>query len=336
MARPARPRPTLTEVSERAGVSTATVSRVLNGTATVSPQTRRQVMDAVRTLRYRPLRRRQRTAPDRETHGLVVPTLHGGYYAELVAGYQQSSGRLEHSLTALSAEGAGDLTDRVRALAARVDGLVIAHVDLDPALLDDLVLTMPVVTIGVAPHQECDSVSTENTEPATALVHHLVGHGRRRLRFVGDPSLSRDVERRYAGYLQGLSECELSDPLGPLRTSYIDIDAASIVRDLFETGAEDQADALVCVNDEVAIGVIEALRAVGVRVPDDIAVTGWDGLPAGGHMSPPLTTVVQEVRDLARQVARRLHERIQLGLPAGPPVEVPCAVRVGGTCGCPA
>jgi LacI family transcriptional regulator len=179
----------------------------------------------------------------------------------------------------------------------------------------------------------CDAVSAENTQSAKALTEHLLAHGRRRLSFVGDPDGSPDVEQRFRGFTEALSASDASASGTPIRVDFHERSgaavAAQVVRDL------NGPDALVCANDELALSTMKALEHAGVKVPDDIAIVGWDDVMTARYVSPGLTTVRQPLFELGRVAAATLHERIT-GAPASPePRILPTELVLRSSCGCP-
>lgn len=323
---------TIYTVAERAGVSIATVSRVLQGSTPTSAATRQKVLDAVDELGYVPLRAGRSTGMRLETHGVVLHSLGGPYYSELLIGYESTASNYGQSVTVMSTESAADLDDRVRDLATKVDGMVIGHATVSDALVREISRRIPVVLLARAPLDGCDQVSVDNMTPTRELTAHVIGHGRRRLRFVGDPSSSRDVERRYAGFLQALSEAGLQDESGPYRVPYVESSGREVAADIIaQPGA---VDALVCANDELALSIALQLMARGVAVPGDVAVTGWDDIMTARYTVPGLTTVQQPTRELGRLLSQLLHDRISGGA-VREPIKLSSHIVIRGTCGCP-
>ena len=196
---------TIRDVARHAGVSIATVSRVMRESKDVRPDTRERVMAAATDLSYTPSQLGRQLAERRHAaNGIVFPDLSGPYFAEVVLGYEAVAAELRRSVLILSTNGRDDAETAVRAMAGRCDGLVV----LGRTVTDDVVEAIaargtPLVLIARPPIGELDSVNAENTTSAVALTHHLLEQGVRRLTFVGDPDASPDVARALAGDLGG-------------------------------------------------------------------------------------------------------------------------------------
>ena len=191
---------TIYQVADRAGVSIATVSRVLRGTAPVADATRVRVMSAVAELRFTPSRSAQSLAEGQHAaNGIVFPDLSGPYFAEVVLGYEEVAAELGRSVLILSTHGRQAARQMVMDLAARVDGLVILGRTVGDDVLADVVdRGLPLVLMARDPISGADSVNAENTATAEALTEHLVhDHGYRSFAFLGDASSSTDASQRW-------------------------------------------------------------------------------------------------------------------------------------------
>lgn len=325
---------TIYSVAERAGVSIATVSRVLQGTTATSEATRAKVLAAAEELDYVPLRAARSLAVQRhEAHGLVVPDLTGPYYSELLIGYESAAAQHGQSLLLVVTHLRDDPVRAVRDLASRVDGLVVAH----STIPDDAAAALtrgglPVVLLARAAVPGCDAIVTESFESARALTAHLMGHGRRALAFVGDPDASPDVHDRYAGFLQAHADADARARREPIRVPFREGAGARVAEGLMRAGRG--VDALVCANDELALSVMKRLQSGGVRVPDDVAIVGWDDVMTARYVTPGLTTVRQPMRRLGRVAATRLHERITGAPPLDGPLILPTELVLRASCGC--
>ena len=325
---------TIYTVAERAGVSIATVSRVLQGSARSSPLTRQKVLRAVEELDYVPLRAARTIDVKRhEAHGLILPGLTGPYFAELLAGYESTAAQYGQSVVVVLAAGIADLDTTLRTLLARVDGLALTHGTASDAIIRALAKRTPTVVLAHTPIEGCDTVTVENSESASALTDHLLEHGRRRFVFAGDPETSHDIRERYAGFAASLAQAGLSEAMPPLRVWFEESSAPEIVELLLEAG--DAVDALVCANDELALATMTMLARRGVKVPDDLAIVGFDDIMASRYVEPGLTTVKQPTHGLGRWAAIRLHERIQGRTRDVQPQILPTQVVLRGSCGCP-
>jgi LacI family transcriptional regulator len=314
---PVERRATIYAVAARAEVSIATVSRVFQGSDKVASGTRDRVLTAASALDYAPDGAARSLAAKRtQVLGLVLPELKGSYYTELLNGLDAAAAELGHSVMLLL--GTQQLSTRIRQLESRVDGIAVVNCSgiVEMAALDHIEQNLSLVTIGAPAPDGGVSVAAECRDIAGAITAHLLDHGRRRLRFVGDPTLSFDARHRYVGFCRAQLAAG-HEATEPVRIRF-EADAAEAVAEDILSGRL-VADGLVCVNDEVALGLHYRLRRGGVRVGADLALTGWDDVPAARLVGPGLTTVVQPVRELGRTAAIRLVERIQGGASYGRP-----------------
>lgn len=298
--------PTIYEVAHRAGVSIATVSRTLRGTGKVAAATRERVMEAVEELRFTPSRRGVALAEGRyAANGIVFPDLSGPYYAEVVLGYEEVASELGRSVIILSTRGQTSVRAPVRDLAGRVDGLVLFGQTVDDTTVRELIgIGLPVVLLARTPVEGADLIVSENIETARTLAEHLIGHGYRDLTMLG-ASADGDVAERWTGVTRTLREHGLA-VRPPIPCDFTVEGGLAAGRVLLD----DRPEAVVCADDQVALGMLLAAEERGLSVPGDLAVTGWDDIMAARHARPALTTVRQPMRGLGARAARALDELI--------------------------
>jgi LacI family transcriptional regulator len=325
---------TIYSVAQHAGVSIATVSRVLQGTTATSAEIRAKVLAAVDELEYVPSQSARSLAVKRhEAHGLVVPDLTGPYYSELLMGYESAAAQFGQSVIIVVTHQREDPERAVRDLSSRVDGLVVANSTITDDAATALGRRTPVVLLARPSVAGCDAVSAENAQNARALTEHLLAHGRSRLFFVGDPDGSPDVHERYLGFNAALNKSDTT-AVGPaIRVAFHERSGGEVAAQV--AASVNGPDALVCANDELALATMKALQRIGVRVPEDIAIVGWDDVMTARYVSPGLTTVRQPLYDLGRVAAKRLHERITGGPTAAEPLILPTELILRSSCGCP-
>jgi LacI family transcriptional regulator len=303
--------PTIYDVAARAKLSIATVSRVLQGTGPVSARSRELVDRAARELNYVPLRAARSLAVQKhEAHGLVLPDLAGPFYGDLVMGYERWAGERGQSVIITVTHGQADneASRALRDLAGRVDGVVVHGNAIDLDSIQGLRrANVPVVLIAHPPVPGCDSVRSESASSAERLTGRLLDHGSGRLMFAGDPASAYDVSERYAGFAAAHTARGLPVPK-PDRVALTEGAGEEVAARWLDAG--DRAAGLVCANDEIALAAMARLQRAGVRIPDDVVVTGWDDVMAARYVSPGLTTVRQPMAELGRLAALRLHERI--------------------------
>ena len=300
---------TIYQVAQQAGVSIATVSRVLRGSVPVTASTRARVDAAVAELRFTPSRSARALAEgSHAANGIVFPDLSGPYFAEVVLGYEEVASELGRSVLILSTHGREAAREMVLDLAGRVDAVaVLGRTVGDDVLVDLASRGLPLVTMARPPLPGADAVSAENERSAEALAGHLADHGYRTFAFLGDAETSPDTLARWLGFRRGLASAGLVPPRQPVACPFDETAGHDTALRLLRRR---RPRALVCANDEIALGAVAAAERLGMVVPDDVAVTGWDDVMAARHSRPGLTTVRQPMRELGAWAARRLHERL--------------------------
>ncbi|MGZ5404117.1 MAG: LacI family DNA-binding transcriptional regulator [Nocardioides sp.] len=299
---------TIRDVARHAGVSIATVSRVMRDSHAVRPDTRDRVIASARELEYTPSQLGRQLAERRyAANGIVFPDLSGPYYAEVVLGYENVASELRRSVLILSTHGRDDAESAVRDMAGRCDGLVVLGRTVSDEVVEQLASRgTRIVLVARPPIGEIDSVNADNHDSAAALADHLLAGGARRISFVGDPETSPDVAQRWdalrhtataGGATVDLVRC---DDLGEV--------AGARVGERFLAGGDDLPDAIACANDELALGLLLRLGTAGVDVPARVQVSGWDDVMAARYAG--LTTVRQPMRELGATAARLLDDLI--------------------------
>lgn len=319
---------TIYAVADRANVSIATVSRVLQGSTLVAETTREKVLAAVQDLDYLPSGAARSLAERRHhTLGLVLPELGGPYYAELLAGFETRAAELGQGVMLVIAGDESRSGDALHSLATRVDGIAFLGADVDRVVGS----AKKLVLIAGGARPDVEVIATENVESARRLTEHLLAHGRTGLLFVGDPGGAHDVRERYEGFVLAHLDRDLQ-PAEPVLASFRESDGLVVAERLL--AGELEADALVCGNDELALAIMARLTREGVAVPEDTAVVGWDDVMTARYVRPGLTTVRQPVRQIGALAADRLFHLVS-GSGEEPRRHVlPTEVVIRGSCGC--
>jgi DNA-binding LacI/PurR family transcriptional regulator len=311
-----RVRHRLKDVAERAGVSVKTVSNVVNGYVHVRPDTRARVERAIAELRYRPnLSARNLRTGRTGVIALAVPQLIQPYFAELAQ--HVIGAAVPHGWTVLIDQTGGTL-EQERTVAAGIrdhliDGLIISPLALSA---DDLAAGFdgtPMVLLGErVDHGPADHVMIDNVSAAREIIGHLAALGRRRIAAVGvqrNPE-GESARFRLLGYRQALAGAGLDydEALVAPAPEWHRADGAAAMRMLLESGA--RPDAVFCFNDTLALGALRTLAQAGLRVPEDVAVAGFDDIEDGRFSSPTLSTVAPDKAEIARLAVELLAGRI--------------------------
>jgi LacI family transcriptional regulator len=340
---------TLYDVARLAGVSTATVSRVVHGQDRVADSTRARVREVIDQLGYVPdgaaqsLSRRQkhviglvgveRLAP----HQYDIESMSLLFYDEILRGVEQRIRYHNWSLliTYLREDSNDDLR-RLQSLSGKVDGLLIGEGIVPSDELARLAARLPVVVVAGDPAEEAaDVVTADNRSGSAALVRHLVEvHGRRRIFHVDGPPSAPDAKERRLALSEVIQEHHGVALVGS-HSGRFSVQSGEEAGERLLAHRAALPDAIVCANDQMAIGVLQALASGGVRVPEDVSVTGFDDIFPGSLFEPSLTTVHQPMRLLGERACARLLDRIaQPDLP--PQVELlPTDLVLRKSCGCP-
>ncbi|GAA1487994.1 LacI family DNA-binding transcriptional regulator [Brachybacterium sacelli] len=318
--------PSVKDVAERAGVSSMTVSNVVNGRTNVRPATREKVEQAISELGYRTsLAGRQLRAGRTKILAVALPKLTTPYFASLAHEIITAAEELEY--TVLIAETTSS-PERERHAARGfttqfADGIILRPDSLDGAGVLDSHGPMPLVLLGERVEgSHLDHVMIDNAQSGRDATEHILSLGCTSPLFLGaheDKQFGPGWVRSL-GFRSALKDAGL--PSGPDRlvrvSPYGRAAAVDTVHELLRAGIE--FDSLVCATDLIAVGAMYALRRSGLSVPGDVAVLGWDGTLEGEYANPSLTTVAVDIPRVAREAVATLVRRVED--PDAPPTDV--------------
>src|SRR5213593_1033757 len=288
-------RVTIKEVAARAGVSVATISRVLNGKGPVRQTASQRVMETCQALHFTP-HGIARSLSLRRTHtiGLLLPDLHGEFFSEVIRGIDAEARRTGYHLLV-----SGFHSDRqemiavFRAFRGRVDGLIVMSPDREAAsLCSHLPPGFPLVLLNSI-SDETAAITIDNYGGAHAMVCHLRSLGHRCIAFIKGPEQNADAAERLRGYRDAAGEC--------LEFEGNFSEEAGHAAGMQLTSMPQRPSAVFAANDAMAVGALSAFREAGLRVPEDIAITGFDDIPIARYVTPPLTTVSVAIAELGRR-----------------------------------
>lgn len=300
---------TIREVARAAGVSVATVSRVVNGTAVVRDETRGRVEAEVARLRYAPNAAARSLITNRtSTIGVVLPDIWGEYFSEVIRGIDLSARQAGyHVLVSSSHSDVAETRDVLRTMHGRVDGVIVMSPSASPRELEGcLPPSLPVVFLNSAPGGSVQAaIIVDNRGGARAMVAHLLGLGHRRLAFVAGPASNFDAAERRRGCREALRAAGVpADSMTEIEGDFGEESGQAAGEAILRLSPSPTA--VFAANDSMAIGVLFALRRAGVRVPEKIAVAGFDDIPIARFASPPLSTVRLDIRTLGERALARL------------------------------
>ncbi len=284
----------LEDVAKRAKVSTATVSRVLNGVDVVKPGTRARVMKAVTELKYHPnLHARSLAGGRSKTLGVIVSNLENPFFLDVYRSLETDCH--DHGYEVLVANTdyrSEQLVASIRLMIGRrVAGLAVIVSEMEKVLVQELIDSgIPVVFYDVGPSmRNITNIRVNYKKGVQRVVDYLTSLGHRKLAFIGHHSALGPINERYSAVLEAVGRLQTDAEIREVADSDSLEGGRQAARRILASGYTPTA--MVCVNDLMAVGVLRQLRESGLRVPEDISVTGFDNITLSEFCSPSLTTV---------------------------------------------
>jgi LacI family transcriptional regulator/LacI family repressor for deo operon, udp, cdd, tsx, nupC, and nupG len=320
---------TIRDVATRAGVSIGTVSAVINRKGTVSNGTRSRVLQAISDLQYRPsaAARRRLQPPTEKSIGLIVKETNNPYFADIITGAQEAAREAGYHVLVGHTERSYEFEQQLAKLlvAKDVDGLII-----NPLLNDETDLShlfeirqnnIPLVLIESIRGIQASMVHVDNVGAEKKAAEHLIELGHRRIAHFAGPQYSAHSDDR----IEGMRRAHAARRLIPNDDDVIHAGAGledgyrsalAYFRD--RTDRDDPPTAVTCYNDLVAIGVMRALRELGLDVPGDVSVVGFDDIDMASYLAVPLTTVRIPRREIGRRATQMLLKHVEAEQPTAP------------------
>ena len=318
-------------------MSVASVSRVFNEKGPVRDETRQRILEVAARLGYSPnAAARSLSTRKTGTVGVLLPDLYGEFFSEVIRGLDLAARRSGyHLLVSSSHSDRSEVEAVLRALRGRVDGLIVMSPEADArALQANLPGSLPIVLLNTRVEgSSFDSINLDNYGGAHAMVRHLARLGHRRIVHVTGAPGNNDALERLAGYREAMQSV-LGDGAGPVELTgdFSEQSGDRAGREIL--GMSLRPTAVFAANDGMAIGLLHAFQEAGVRVPEDIAVTGFDDIPIARFLTPPLTTVGVAIADLGACAIQRLLQVMERGEAGESRHEVlPTTLVVRGSCG---
>lgn len=328
---------TIKDVAREARVSVASVSRALNGGSGVTAETGDRIRAAARRLQYIP-HAAARTLITRRTHtiGALLPDLHGEFFSELIRGIDLAArARGLHLLVSSSHDSVEDAAAAMRAMQGRVDGLLILSAHVDAAFLhDNLPHGLPAVLLNSAVQDTAYSVlNIDNYGGAHAMVRHLLDTGHRSVALIAGPAGNYDAEQRERGYRAAMQAGTPTAQIQVVGGDFTEESGYRAGRELLALSPRPRA--VFAANDMMAVGCLYAFKEAGLRVPQDIALAGFDDIPIARYISPALSTVRVSIAELGRSALEQLAVQLDPGSPASSTGirTLDCDIVIRDTCG---
>ena len=299
-------------VARAAGVSQATVSRVLQGSEKVSAATRERVLEAVISTGYSPniLARAMKTRRT-GTIGVVVARITNPFYPEVLEALSVELAAAGQRMVLWTSEGPGDVSALEAIRAGMADGVVFTTVTAESMPLQEaLKRQAPLVMLNRSVEGlPCDQVTSDNVAGSRAIAEYMVAEGHRRLGFIGGPPRPSTSAERKRGFREGLASAGIAwDETLCRYGDFSHADGRAVMRELLSL--DDAPTAVFCVNDLTALGALDGARSLGRRVPEDIWVAGYDDIAMSAWDAFDLTTVRQPIPEMVAMAVRMLLERI--------------------------
>ncbi len=302
---------TIKDVARRAKVSVASVSRLVNGTGNVRPKSAERIRRAIEELGFRPnaVGRSLKMASTRAI-GVVVPSISNPVFADALAGINEEIRAAGYNLmlTVTDYDAANEASAVGALMGHQVDGLILTVADPDDCASLDMLerAGVPYVLVYNQPGGKSRAtISVDNVAAGGEVARTLAAFGHRSLGMISGSFEASDRARaRQAGFVDETVASGLHAPV-ICEVDFIDGDIEQVIAGLYRSDGKTPT-ALFCSNDLLAISVIGALRRCNLKVPEDVSVIGFDGISAGTHLSPTLTTVVQPSREMGRLAASQL------------------------------
>ena len=321
---------TIKEVARLAGVSTATVSRVFSGGTAVREDLGKKVREAAKTLNYRPnkLARNLRTRRTQAV-GVVIPDIENPFFTAVICGIEDVLRSAEYSLLlANSNEDAARERKNVEALQAEaISGMIFTPSGKDVGFYRELSDSgIPLVAVSrQVSGLNVDCVLVANREGARQAVAHLTQLGHQRIALISGPASISTAKERLKGYEQALRAAGI--PASPELVQYADFRQAGGYDAMRKLLALDSPPTAVFAGSNLmTLGALQAIHEAGLRIPDHIAMVGFDDMPWAVSLQPPLTVVAQPAFDVGVTAARLLLERI--AKPSSPPQQITLDTRL--------
>lgn len=308
-------KPTIYDVAEKAGVSIATVSKVINRTGRISDKTRQKVLQIIEELEYQPsVVASALTGKSTYTVGLLIPDLANPFFAEIARSVEDRGHELGFNVVICSTD--NDLNKESEYISLlqqkRVDGIILATGVRNDSLLKELIRKkVPIALIARdLPAFAVNSVLVDDFIGGYLATSHLIGLGHRRIALISeDLSLSSSKER-LRGYLHALEEALLGYDESLVKVSDFTVEGGKrVMRELLRSA--DAPTAVFALNDLLAIGAVQAAREEGLSIPDNLSVVGFDNTILATIIDPPLTTVAQPIQEMGAKVMDLLIQEVK-------------------------
>jgi DNA-binding LacI/PurR family transcriptional regulator len=327
---------TIFDVARRANVSIGTVSRVINNRDRVRPETRERILLAIQELDYHSNAFAQGLASQQtDTIGLVIPQVNDPFYFGVVRGIEDTVTAAGYSLLIASQPHHTSENHYMRLFRrGHVDALILTAIDVSPDEVQEMTKSgVPLILVQQDAGKDIPAVLVDNYGGACALTKHLLDHGYRRIAYVTGTDNTPDNQQRLRGVRDTLAAHGLSLPDSLIfRGDYLRGSGGIAMQHILDLPV--RPEAIFVSNDQMAADAIVAALDRGVRVPEDIAVVGFDDVPLASYVTPPLTTVRQPIYEQGVYAARIALDMLKSNDQSPPRIILPTSLVIRRSCGC--
>ncbi len=328
-------RTTVHDVARLAGVSISTVSIVVNNKDKyISPDLRRKVEDAVITLNYQPnLVARSLKIQQTKSIGLIVTNITSPIIPSLVRTIQKLAQQKGYDTFIVSSEENAMIQDAAirNMLSKRVDGIIICPtISDDYNLIQNAISSIPVVSVE-RQLPKTSSVFTNNKETAYGIASHLIGHGYQRIGMIAMQVFGSNTHDRIEGYQKALIDNQMLHPNLVRETDFVGLSAYEAAIDLIQT---QKIDAIMTASQSITLGAYKAIKKLGMKIPDDVAVFGYDDLPWMEVVYPTVSTTRQPIEGIATKAFEILFEELESGEKSNQSYCLDTELIIRASCGC--
>jgi DNA-binding LacI/PurR family transcriptional regulator len=326
---------TIDLIAEKSGFSKATVSRVINHEGSVKPATATKIEKVITELGYVPSSFASALSGGKSrTVGVILPDLMTEYYSALLSGIDTVAEEKNYNILLKTHNSRRPLSEL--ALGERVDAFIIRNNGLNPIDHNFLVTLkrkgIPFLFIGKPPEDDGPAILVDTVGGARQMAHHFVQHGFKRILFIAGTEENLDSSDRIYGFKLGLSEKNFEPDL--LDIVHGDFSQESGFKIAQEKLQQSSYDAIFCANDYMALGAIMCCRTKGIRVPEDVAVTGFDDTFFAQYLIPSLTTIQQPMFEIGTAAMENIVKLIEGPRLHEQKIILPTQLQVRQSCGC--
>ncbi len=328
------------EIARRAGVSTATVSRTLNGNGPVKDETRRRILQIAREFNYKPNPIARGLSSHRtDTIGVILPELVDEFFMNIIHSIDEAAYEANRYVMISSSHTQRNVVETLLEFmgSGRVDGVILMVPKMQKEIQDILKKSRrPIVLLNAIPGmEEISSITFDNYQGARAVTQHLIEHGYQQIAMIKGPEGNIDAEERFRGFREAIQDAEL--PFNDRLIIEGDFTSLSGFYGFMRLISQpSKPDAIFAANDMIALGIYDAARKANIHIPHDIGVVGFDDIYPASLVIPRLTTVHIPVMELGRKAVRLLLKLISGEVAASPPHHelLTTGLVIGGSCGC--